>query len=109
MNPRLAFYNEMILWASPSSVDIQYTLTYATPVTLSGLTVQYDAGATVKLQSSDGTDIASSECYASNGGSANTCRLQGSPTTGTQFLVVIDSRHSAWNWMGDIHLACVPA
>ena len=109
LNPRMAFYNEMVLWSSPSAVDVVYTITYPTLVTLSGLTTKYDAGATVKLQTSDGTNIVTKDCYDSNGGQANTCRLQGARTTGTSFQVVIDSRHSTWNWMGDIEIMCTNA
>ena len=100
IDPVEAFHGEMVLWASPNAGDIIYRLQYDMPVSLNGLSVDYDAGATVRLQTGSGDVIASADCYESNGGQVNTCSLLGAPTTGTFFYVVIDSRHSTWNYMG---------
>lgn len=44
IDPVEAFAGKMILWASPSAGDVVYRLEYNEPVSLSGLSVDYDAG-----------------------------------------------------------------
>ena len=73
---------------------------YDKPVTISSVTGKYDAGATVSFMDQNKKNLASKNCYDSNGGKENTCALTFSKTTGTKFYLRIDSKHSTWNWMG---------
>ena len=74
-------------------------------VTVYGLTAQYDAGATLSISDDTGVTLGSASCYASNGGTTNSCPVTLSqPASGQNFIVTIDSHHSDWNWMGDIQM-----
>ena len=74
---------------------------YKEPVSITGITGKYDAGATVRFMDANKKTLASKGCYASNGGKKNTCSLSFSKTTGTTFFLQIDSKHGTWNWMGE--------
>ena len=74
---------------------------YNQPVSITGITGKYDAGATVRFMNANKKTLASKSCYASNGGKKNTCSLSFSKTTGTTFFLQIDSKHGTWNWMGE--------
>ena len=96
----------MILWSSPSACKVEYELYFSSVVNLAQVTSDYDAGATVSVwgQGPNGSDriqLGANSCYASNGGSINTCTVPTGHSSGTTFYVVIDSKHTTWNWMGN--------
>ena len=123
----LAFSGHMIMWKSPNTYDVLYkikwvqlgienssvwslssllqttfcTCRYDKSVSLTGVTGNYDAGATVRFMDTNKKVLASKSCYDSNGGKRNKCTLSFSKTTGTTFYLQIDSHHSTWNWMGE--------
>ena len=105
MNPISAWSGEINMWKHPNTYDVLYNVTFHYPQHLSKLTLTYDAGATVLIQSLDGkTTYGSKSCYETNGGNINECLLELSvgPIDGVQ--VVIDSRAGTWNWMGNYKL-----
>ena len=63
-----------------------------------GITCEYDAGATMRF------DGHSQDCYQSNGGHTNVCRINIGTVRKTTFKLVIDSHHSTWNWWGNCKL-----
>ena len=105
MNPLTAWSGEMNMWKNPNRYDVFYNATFNYPQNLSKLTLTYDAGATVRVQSLDGkTTYISKSCYETNGNNINECLLylSAGPIDGVQ--VIIDSKHGTWNWMGNYTL-----
>merc|ERR1712226_1008826 len=105
IDPLKAWEGEMPMWKSPNGHDYEYLVSFAEPTAVSKLTLDYDAGATVILKNEGGTVLGSTDCYASNGGRTNECVVTSSSSSQmSSVLVVLDSHHSTWNWMGNYKL-----
>ena len=96
----------MIMWSAPHTCKVEYKLTFSSVVSLTQVTSEYDAGATVSVwdkgqNEPDRIQLGATSCYGSNGGSISTCTVPTGHSSGTTFYVVIDSYHGGWNWMGN--------
>ena len=99
------FDGHMIMWQSPNSYDVIYKLQYPTDTQITKVEASYDAGATFSIMDSSKKQIKSASCYESNGNKKNTCTLDlGGGVKGKVFYLKIDSKHSTWNWFGNIKI-----